>query len=74
MYIGSSGGKGRCTRIRASEAEYLISRVDQLSDDCGTYEACGACDENTHILYLLNIGPFDFRTYAAGIDRLPCSG
>src|SRR5260221_6751395 len=27
--------------------------IDQLSDDSGTYEACSACDENTHIPFLL---------------------
>jgi len=30
-----------------------MTRIDQFSDDCGTYEACGACDKNTHIPFLL---------------------
>src|SRR6266404_2019605 len=32
-----------------------MTRNDQFLDDCGTYEARGACDENTHISFLLSI-------------------
>src|SRR5437868_14321459 len=31
-----------------------MARIDQLSDDSGTYKACGTCDENTHIFFLLS--------------------
>jgi hypothetical protein len=32
-----------------------MARINQLSDDSGTYEACGAGDQNTHILFLLTV-------------------
>src|SRR5579872_1495092 len=35
--------------FRASQTEDLMSRVDQLSDDCGTDETCCVCNEYSHI-------------------------
>jgi hypothetical protein len=55
MYVGSRRDKGLGCRIRAREAEHLMTGVDQFSDDCGTDEACSAGDKNTHILFLLGI-------------------
>src|ERR1700687_3111815 len=53
MYVGSRREKEFACRIRASEAEHLMTSVDQFSDDCGTDEACSSGDKNTHILFLL---------------------
>jgi hypothetical protein len=38
------------TRIRASKAKHLVTRVDQFSDNCRADEARRSRDENTHIL------------------------
>jgi hypothetical protein len=46
--LGSRRGKGCGGRIRAGEAEHLMSRGDQLSADYGTDEAGDAGDEDTH--------------------------
>jgi hypothetical protein len=53
MHVSASGGKRLGGRIRASETEYLISSTDKFPDDSGPDEACGTCNENTHILFLL---------------------
>jgi hypothetical protein len=58
MYVGSRRDKGFGCRIRAGEAEHLVTSVDQFSDDCGTNEACSSGDKNTHILFLLSIYEF----------------
>jgi hypothetical protein len=58
MYGGSRRNKGLGCRIRASEAEHLMTSVDQFSGDCGTDEACSSGDKNTHILFLLSICQF----------------
>jgi hypothetical protein len=58
MYVGSRRDKGFGCRIRASEAEHLMTSVDQFSDDCGTNEARSAGNKNTHILFLLSICEF----------------
>jgi hypothetical protein len=50
MHLGPSGDKRFSSRIRASEAEYLMTRVNQLTDNSRTDETCGACNENTHFL------------------------
>jgi hypothetical protein len=50
--IGSCPGKGRGSRVRAGEAEHLMPRVDQLADDGGTDEPCGAGDEDAHVFLL----------------------
>jgi hypothetical protein len=54
MYAGSRRDKGLGCRIGASETEHLMTNVDQLSDDCGTDEACSSGDKNAHILFLLS--------------------
>jgi hypothetical protein len=53
MYLGSRREKRLGCRIRASEAEHLMTSVDQFSRNCRTDEACSAGDKNTHILILL---------------------
>lgn len=60
MYLSTGGNKGLGGFIRASETEHLMARVDQLSDDSGPYEACGACDENAHIHCPLVVGVDSF--------------
>src|SRR5258708_17085511 len=52
MHLSPSGDKRFSSCIRASEAEYLMTRVNQLTDDSRTDETCSACKENTHF-YLL---------------------
>ena len=52
MDIGSRRGKGRGSRIRAGEAEHLMPRGDQFSDDGGADEAGRAGDEDTHVFLL----------------------
>src|SRR5580692_9046861 len=54
MHVGSRGDERFGSRIRAREAEHLMTSVDQLSDDCHTNEARSASDKNTHILFLLS--------------------
>jgi hypothetical protein len=54
MHLRSCGGERFGCLIGASEADYLMAHVDQLSDDSGTYKAGGAGDENPHILFLLS--------------------
>jgi hypothetical protein len=49
MYIGSCRGKSRGRRVRASKAEHLMTRAEELLDDGGTDEAGGAGNEDTHI-------------------------
>jgi hypothetical protein len=58
MYVGSRRDKGLGCRIRASEAEHLMTSIDQFSDDCGADEAGSSSDKNTHILFLLSICEF----------------
>jgi hypothetical protein len=53
MYLGTGGNKRFGAGIRASKTEHLMTGVEQLSDESRAYEACGTCDENTHILFLL---------------------
>src|SRR5258708_8683166 len=55
MHLSARGDKRFGARIRASKTEYLMTGIDQLPHDRGTYEACGACDENTHSPFLLSI-------------------
>jgi hypothetical protein len=50
MYAGSRRDKSFGRSIRASEAEHLMTSLNQFSDDGRTYEACSSGDENTHIL------------------------
>src|SRR5690348_9717280 len=50
MYAGSRCAKGFGCRIRAREAEHLMTSADQFSDDCGTDKACSSGNKNTHIL------------------------
>jgi len=49
MDVASRRAKGFGCRIRASEAEHLMTSVDQFSDDCRANEACSAGNKNTHI-------------------------
>jgi hypothetical protein len=58
MYVGSRRDKGLGCRIRASEAEHLMTSIEQFSDDCGTDEAGRSGGKNTHILFLLSICEF----------------
>jgi hypothetical protein len=55
MHLVPCRGKGRGSRIRAREAENLMTRGDQLSDDGGTNKTGGAGDEDTHeeVLHVL---------------------
>lgn len=55
MHLGPCRGKGRGSRIRAREAENLMTRGDQFSDDGGANETGGAGDEDAHdgILHVL---------------------
>jgi hypothetical protein len=53
MYVSSHCNKGLGCRIRASEAEHLMTGVDQFSDDCGTDKACSSSHKNAHIVFLL---------------------
>jgi hypothetical protein len=48
MGLRSRRGKGRRSRIRAGEADYLVSRGDQFADDGRANEAGRAGDEDTH--------------------------
>ena len=49
MHLSISSRKRRSSRIRTSWSHHLMPRVDKLSDNCGTDEAGGAGDKNTHI-------------------------
>jgi hypothetical protein len=53
MYWSTGRNKRFGARIRAGKTDNLMTGVEQLSDESRTYEACGTCDENTHILFLL---------------------
>jgi hypothetical protein len=48
MDIGPCRGKGSVSRIRASEAEYLVSRIDQFSDNGGADESGRAGNKDTN--------------------------
>ena len=48
MDVGPGRGKRRGGRVRAREAEHLVSRADQFLDNGGADEAGRAGDEDTH--------------------------
>jgi len=52
MDLGACGGQRLSARIRAREAEHLMTSVNQLSNDCRTNEACSTGNKNTHTLFL----------------------
>jgi len=49
MHLGASGGKRPDTRFGASEADYLMIRVNEFLNDGRTDEACSTSNENAHI-------------------------
>jgi hypothetical protein len=55
MNLGTSGGKRIGGRIRASEAEDLMARMDEFLNDGKADETSG--NKNTHILILLGSQP-----------------
>jgi hypothetical protein len=51
MYIGSDRGKGLGSRVRSSQPEHSMTRADEFWNDCGTNEACGPSDKDSHVLF-----------------------
>ncbi len=48
MRLGTGRGEQPRGRIRASQAEHLMARADELLHDGRANESCGAGDEDTH--------------------------
>src|SRR5580693_4692441 len=48
MYVGSRGGKGPGSRLRASQADHLMARGDQFPNNGRTDKTCSTSNENTH--------------------------
>jgi hypothetical protein len=53
MYFSACCGKGGGSCIRASEAQHLMTRVDEFLNDGGADEACDPADKDPHILFCL---------------------
>ncbi len=49
MHLGASGDKRLGARIRAREAEHLMTSVDEFPNDGRTDKACSTSNKNTHI-------------------------
>src|ERR1700729_1651925 len=58
MHVSSRRDKGSGARIRASQAEHLMTSVDKFSDNCRTKEAGSTRNKNPHILFLLSNSSF----------------
>jgi hypothetical protein len=48
MRLSAGGDKRFGGRVRASETEHLMARVDEFLNNGGTDKTCGAGDEDTH--------------------------
>jgi hypothetical protein len=48
MNLGSGGDERFDAGIRARKSEYLMAGANQLSNNCGTDEACCSRHENSH--------------------------
>ena len=72
MDFGPRRGKRRRPPIRTSQAEDLMSRADQLSDDGRADEAGGAGNENTHeaILQVSDESHFRLAPYPGKVVML----
>ncbi len=73
MYLGTDGNKRFGARIRASKTEDLMARINQLSNDSRTYDACGPCNENTHILFLLIVSDSADKNRSNSIRESGCN-
>jgi hypothetical protein len=76
MDLPACRGELHRTCLRPGEAEHLMTRSDELPNDCGADEACSPGDENTHILFLLVAGPIALRltqpVWLRNVHNLQC--
>jgi len=48
VHLGSGGDKGPGARIGAGETKHPVARINEIRNNGGTDESCGASDEDTH--------------------------
>jgi hypothetical protein len=48
MHLRTGGGEGLSARIAASQAEYLVAGLDQITNNGRADKAGGPGDKNTH--------------------------
>lgn len=48
MHFRAGSGEGRCSRIRAGEADHPVAGGDQFVDHGGANKSSGAGDKDTH--------------------------
>ena len=66
LHLGAGGGERLGARVRAGEADHLMSRTDQVLDDRRAYPSGRPSDEHSH-RNLLGFGPRPWPRFVGSI-------